>query len=130
MAGGVASHKKLGAPKGLRVVLEERGVNTHKMTAENMREILGSHPDFVNEKSSVERFLSEEEGHIVYMLPKYHCELNPIERVWAQAKRYSKAHCKYNLPSFHTTIIPALESVPLESIQNTSERLDTICLGT
>ena len=107
----------LGVPKGLRVVLEERGVNTHKMTAEKMREILGSHPDFANEKSSVERFLGEEKGHIVYMLPKYHCELNPIERVWAQAKRYSKAYCKYSLPSLRTTIIPALESVPLESIQ-------------
>ena len=53
------------------------------------------------------------ERHIVYMLPKYHCELNPIERVWAQAKRYSRAHCKYNLVSLRKTIIPALESVPL-----------------
>ena len=52
------------------------------------------------------------------MLPKYHCELNPIERVWAQAKRCSKAHCKYNLTSLRVTVIPALESVPIESIQN------------
>ena len=29
----------LGVPKGLRVVLEERGVNTHKMTAEKIREM-------------------------------------------------------------------------------------------
>ena len=107
----------LGIPKGMRVVLEERGVNTHKMTADKMREILLSHPDFANEKSSIERFLGEEKRHIVYLIPKYHCELNPIERVWAQAKRYSKAYCKYNLTSLHTTVVPALESVPLESIQ-------------
>jgi transposase len=82
-----------------------------------MRETLRSHPDFANEKSNVEHFLSEEKGHIVYLLPKYHCELNRIERVWAQAKRYSKAYCKYKLLSLHTTVVPALESVKLESIQ-------------
>ena len=54
---------------------------------------------------------------IVYMLPKFHCELNPIERVWAQSKHYSKAYCKYSIVSLRNTIIPALESVPLESIQ-------------
>ena len=65
----------MGVPKGLRVVLEESGVNTYKMTSEKMREILGSHPDFTNEKSSGKQFLGEEKGHIVYMLPKYQCEL-------------------------------------------------------
>lgn len=44
-------------PKGMRQVLKERGVNTQGMKAEKMREVLGSHPDFKNEKSSVERFL-------------------------------------------------------------------------
>ena len=76
----------LGIPKGMRVVLEERGVNTHTMTAEKMREILGSHPDFANEKSSIELFLGEEKLHIVYMLPKYHPELNPIESVGSSEK--------------------------------------------
>ena len=64
-----------------------------------MREILGSHPDFKDEKSSAERFLGEEKKHIVYMLPKYHCELNPIECVWAQVKQYAKAYCKYSIIS-------------------------------
>ncbi len=31
----------------------------------------------------------EDKGHTAYFLPKFHCELNPIERVWGQAKRYS-----------------------------------------
>lgn len=90
----------------------KRGGNTHKM-----RGILGSHLDFINEKSSVEQFLNKEKKHIVYMLPKYHCELNQIEIVWAQAIRYSTAYCKYNIASLRTTVMPALESVPLESIQ-------------
>ena len=106
----------LGIPKGLRAVLEERGVNTKGMNADKMRETLGSHNDFKNEKSRVEQFLFER-GHIVYMLPKFHCELNPIERVWAQAKRFTKAYCKYLLPSLRANIHPALDSVSLESIQ-------------
>ena len=78
----------LGVPKGLRAVLQEKGVNTSGLSADEMRRTLASHPDFKNEKSSIERYLVEERGHISYMLPKYHCELNPIERVWAQAKRH------------------------------------------
>ena len=107
----------IGVPKGLRVVLEERGVNTKGLNADQMREILGRHNDFKHEKSRVERFLTEEKHHIVYMLPKFHPELNPIERVWAQAKRYTKAYCNYTLPGLRANIHPALDSVPLESIQ-------------
>lgn len=99
----------LGVPKGMRAVLEERGINTQNMNADKMREVLGSHPDFKNEKSTIERFLGEEKGHVVYMLPKFHCELNPIERVWAQAKRYSKAYCNYSIVSLRKTIGPALK---------------------
>ena len=108
----------LGVQKGMRVVLEERGVNTHGMNADRMREILSSHADFRNEKSRIERFLMEEKEHIVYMLLKFHCELNPIERVWAQAKRYSKAYCHYSIRGLRNTIHPALDSVTLENVQN------------
>ena len=41
----------IGIPKGLCAVLEERGINTKGMNADKMREILGSHPDFRNEKN-------------------------------------------------------------------------------
>ena len=49
-------------PKGLHVVLEERG-----MTAEKLLEVLGSYPDFKNEKSRIESFLTEQKGTIVYV---------------------------------------------------------------
>ena len=38
----------LGVQKGMRVVLEERGVNTHGMNADRMSEVLSSHADFIN----------------------------------------------------------------------------------
>jgi len=87
----------IGLPKGLRNVLEERQVDTTGMSADQMREILRQHQDFKEEKCRIERLLDNK--HIAYFLPKYHCELNPIERVWAQAKRYSKAYCKYSIVS-------------------------------
>ena len=96
----------LGIPKGLWAVLEEQGVSTKGMNADQMRQVIGNHSNFKNEKSRAERFLSERH-HIVYMLPKYHPELNPIGRVWAQANRNAKAYCKYNLPALHATIHPA-----------------------
>ena len=107
----------IGVPKGLRVVLQERRIGTTGMNGDQMREVLGSRPDFKNEKCRIERLLVEEHQHIAYFLPKYHCELNLIERVWAQAKRYSKAYCKYSIVSLRKNVVPALESVPLENIK-------------
>ena len=65
----------------------------------------------------MERFLIEEKRQIVYFLPKYHCELNPIEMDWAKSKRYTKAYCNYSIHSLQKNIIQPLESVPLKSIQ-------------
>ena len=48
--------------------------------------------DMKNEKSLVEHYLMEK-GHIAVFLPKFHLEINPIERVWAQLKCYTKSHC-------------------------------------
>ena len=45
-----------------------------------------SHRDFKYEKSRVEQFIEEDQGDAVYLLPKFYCEMNPIECVWAQAK--------------------------------------------
>ena len=103
--------------KGPRMVLEERGVSTVGMNADEMRNTLSKHSDFRDEKSMVERMLIEK-GHIPCFLPKFHPELNPIERVWAQLKRYTKAHCKYSLPSLRKNIPLAYDSVSLENIKN------------
>lgn len=75
-------------------MLRERGVNTDGMKAEDMRKELGSHQDFKFEKTRVEHLLKGH-GHRVLFIPKYHCKLNPIKRVWAIAKQYTRAHCNY-----------------------------------
>ena len=107
----------LGIPKGMRVILQERGINPQTLNADQMRTILSQHDDFRNEKSRVEQFL-DSKGHTTIFLPKFHPELNPIERVWAQSKRYTKAYCKYNLQSLRKNIPLGLQSVSAENIAN------------
>ena len=75
----------LGVPKGMRVTPQERGIDTREIVANHMREILASR-NFQNEKSRIEWFLVEDKGQLMYMLPKFHCELNHIEQVWALEK--------------------------------------------
>ena len=64
---------------GMKMVLEERGVATEGRNGEWMRKMLGEFDDFKNETSMIERMLIEKRC----FLPKFHPELNPIERVWA-----------------------------------------------
>lgn len=51
-----------------------------------MRRVLSLQPDFVAEKPLLQVII-EKAGHKCLFLPKFHCELNPIEMVWGQAKR-------------------------------------------
>lgn len=104
-------------PKGMKMVLEERGVSTEGKKANWMRETLAKHSDFRDEKSMIERMLIER-GHVPCFLPKFHPELNPIERVWAQLKRYTKAHCNYSLPSLRKNVPLAYDTVTLDNIHN------------
>ena len=104
-----------GRPKGAALVLEERGYDTKGLKLEEMRAILAEHDDFKNEKCRVDTFLSNR-GHTCVLIPKFHCELNPIERVWSQSKRYTRAHCDYTIASLRRNIPLGLKSVSKENI--------------
>lgn len=54
-----------------------------------MQRVLSLQSDFQNEKPLLQLII-EQAGHKCVFLPKFHCELNPIEMVWSQLKR-----CKY-----------------------------------
>lgn len=51
-----------------------------------MRRVLSLQPDFLAEKPLLQLVI-EQAGHKCLFLPKFHCELNPIEMVWGQTKR-------------------------------------------
>ena len=80
------------------------------------RLVLRSHADFTNEKTALESLVQEKGQRAIY-LPKFHCELNPIERVWGEAKRFTRSHCDYSFAGLERTIVPALESVRLDTIR-------------
>ena len=103
--------------KGMKMVLEERGISTIRKNASWMRETLAVHPDFRDEKCLVAHLLVNK-GHIPMFLPKFHLEMNPIERVWAHLKRYTRAHCNYSLQSLRKNIPLSYDSVTLENIHN------------
>ena len=105
-----------GVPKGMKQVLQERGINSDQMRAEDMRVVLANHDDFRNEKTVVETFLVGR-GHIVFFIPKFHCELNPIERVWGQAKVFSRKHSNSTVQRLRSIIRPALDSVSPDLIR-------------
>ena len=81
-----------GRPKGLECVLIECGFHVHKMCAkcavvclfENadgcMAHPLSKQDDFINQESMLETLIKKA-GHECIFLPKFHCELNPIEMV-------------------------------------------------
>lgn len=105
-----------GIPKGLKIVLEERGVDVRGMTKKDMVKKLNKFEDFKNEKSRVERALTGY-GHKVLFTPTYHPELNPIERVWGKAKMYARDNCDYAFRGLQNIITAAFKSVMLDNIR-------------
>ncbi|KAH6879968.1 hypothetical protein BKA70DRAFT_1127028 [Coprinopsis sp. MPI-PUGE-AT-0042] len=50
-----------------------------------MRKVISQQPDFLEEKPLLQ-IIIEARGHKCYFLPKFHCELNPIEMYWGWLK--------------------------------------------
>jgi hypothetical protein len=116
--------------KGMDRILAERGINTSALRAECpgfkcaegatdccTRRVIWNQPDFANVKSVLED-ACDARGFKVVFLPKFHCELNPIERCWCHAKRLYRL----NPPSsseaeLEKNVVKALDSVPIQTIR-------------
>ncbi|KIJ30855.1 hypothetical protein M422DRAFT_186615, partial [Sphaerobolus stellatus SS14] len=76
-----------GQHKGMRVTLEERGLLDVLRAANSasttccLRKSLECQQDFGDEKPLLQQII-ENAGHKCYFIPKFHCELNPIEMYW------------------------------------------------
>ena len=53
--------------------------------------------------------------NLCLFLPKFHCELNWIERYWGAAKKYARKHCTYSLTALRE-IVPIALSQSLDEI--------------
>ena len=120
--------ERIRIPRGMKDVLKQRGCYHPKMKVEDMKKELSSHPDFANEKNKLETFIHSH-GHACLFIPKFHCELNPIERCWSQAKRYTRAYCNYNIVGLRRNISPGLDSVSVENIRNYFRRARNYMYG-
>jgi len=116
-------------PKGIKQVLIERGkwssqglILECKECKENIKDdsrksccaccVLSLEPDFLAQKGAIEELI-ENAGHKCIFFPKFHCELNFIERYWGAAKRYLRENCDYSWEGLKKTVPESLESVPL-----------------
>ena len=126
-----------GRLKGLKIVLQERGLwpqqskfltqcsiqgknpgerkpNPACKHASNAnccaRALLSSQPDFLAQKCQLQETL-EAAGHQVIFYPVFHCELNFIEYFWGRAKLYTRANCQYTFPSLVRTVPVALANI-------------------
>ena len=95
-----------GRAKGMKIVLQERGVDVKGLNAEKMRERLNQFDDFASQVTILEELL--------LYLPKYHCELNPIERNWCHAKRVSRQYVNGSIVRLRQVVPTSLESVTVE----------------
>ncbi len=73
--------------------------------------------DFRDEKTTIEHFLNGR-SHVCMLLPKFHCEINLIERCWAQAKRYERAYMTYTIGGLRKNVPDGLDSITLDNIRN------------
>ena len=124
-------HPRTGTFKGMAVILEERGyTNASNLRSECKdfkctpdatqcccRRLLFNEPDFVNIPSLLEEHCAKR-GFKVLFLPKFHCELNPLEMVWGR----SKYHYRLNPPStkeeeLEKNMINALETVTIDEMR-------------
>ena len=102
--------------KGLRTILRERGINTQSMKANDMCTVLSNHEDFATENTIIVEKYHKGRNHLAYFLPKFHCKLNPIERVLAQAKVYCRAYTNFTIPRLRKILNSALDSVTIDFI--------------
>ncbi|TFK89911.1 hypothetical protein K466DRAFT_574542 [Polyporus arcularius HHB13444] len=131
-----------GAFKGMTVLLKERGYHTaDRLRAQCdgfhcpppppgsvplefymrspccSRRLLYEQPDFQSVKSLLE-IKMESRGVQCLFLPKFHCELNPIEQCWGYAKRiYRMNPTSSKEADLEKNLVESINAVPLTSMR-------------
>lgn len=80
-----------------------------------MEKCLLNQDDFRNEKPLLQLEI-DAAGHLCLFLPKFHCELNPIEMYWEYAKQKFRQNCNGSFPRAKSLVPECLDSCPLVTI--------------
>ena len=107
--------------KGIKSILQERGLWTDSLKLPEARKLLAEQPDFRQQQEWVVETLTKAGHHIIY-LPKFHCELNYIEHLWCAAKAYARSHCTYSFAALKGMVPEALDSVSLATFRRLHRR--------
>ncbi|CAG8724465.1 10503_t:CDS:2, partial [Cetraspora pellucida] len=83
--------------------------------------ILSLEPDFLAQKNVIQELI-ENAGHKCIFFPKFHCELNFIERYWRAAKRHVRENCDYLWKGLQKTVPKSLKLVSLITIRKFSRK--------
>ncbi|PCH35242.1 hypothetical protein WOLCODRAFT_36273, partial [Wolfiporia cocos MD-104 SS10] len=117
-----------GEPKGLQQVLEERGFDVSLLRAKCtpvcpfesknccMARLLSQQDDFANQPSMLETVIKDA-GHECLFLPKFHCELNPIEMYWGWCKYRYREVIKKSFNEAKEVAQEKLNSCPVDTIR-------------
>jgi len=73
-----------------------------------LKQILSRHPAFHSE-SNLE-ILAKKYGVKIVFLPKFHCELNPIEGLWCYLKQHIRARTNQKFPRMIELLTEAREN--------------------
>ena len=103
----------VGTAKGLKQVAWERGLwragmvgYDEEATDRSLYHVLLECMDFQQQAQSLLQELIEGRGHISDFLPKFHCELAAIERIWSKSKKFTTSHSDQTRPTL-------LKNIPL-----------------
>ncbi len=105
----------------MRSILEERGLWRQGMTLKEARDLLSNQEDFLGQKCWLEEVVSDA-GHKIIFFPKFHCELNFFERVWAMTKARAREECDYSFAALRKLVPKIMEQVDVKSVRRMAQR--------
>ena len=79
------------------------------------RALLSAQKDFQEQKGRLQEEVNAV-GHEIIFYPKFHCELNFIERYWSGVKWWLRDNCQYSLAGLRENLPTGLHSVGSASI--------------
>ena len=119
-----APHPRAGQAKGLKQVLDERwgpavaAAFTGRTRKKQLQQRLLQDQDFGQATTLIHDLLPELcPDDLCRFYPKFHCEFSPIERFWADHKRFCRTYCKGNIIGLRKVVPQGLDAVCGDSVQ-------------